>query len=92
MTRTISANLSGGLTLTNTADSPVYIAQGVMITNAAGVGVASAAPFFFHQADGFQNLQMLRYSWTADRKPCSQFTDRGRLLAQQVENSLPGRI
>jgi hypothetical protein len=36
--------------------------------------VASATPLFFHQADGFQHLQMLRYGGTADRKLSSQLT------------------
>jgi hypothetical protein len=54
--------------------------------------MASATPFFLHQADGFQHLQMLRYGGTADRKLGSQIADRGRPLSQQVENSLAGRI
>ena len=54
--------------------------------------MASAAPFFLYQADGFQHLEMLRDGRPADRKLCSQFTHRGGPLAQQVENSLAGRI
>ena len=54
--------------------------------------VASAAPFFVHQADRFQHLKMLRYSGTADRKLSSQFTNRRRALPQQVENSLASWI
>ncbi len=54
--------------------------------------MASSTPFFLHQADGFQHLQMLRDGRPADGKLGSQFTHRGRPLSQQVENSLAGRI
>jgi len=54
--------------------------------------VASAAPFFVHQADRFQHLKMLRNSGPADRKLSGQFTDRGWPLAQQVEHRLTSGI
>jgi hypothetical protein len=54
--------------------------------------MTSATPFFFDQAGRFQHSKMLRYSRTADRKPSSQFTDRGGPLPQQVENRLSSRI
>jgi hypothetical protein len=54
--------------------------------------MASASPFFFDQADGFQHLKMLRYSGTTDRKLSSQFTDRGRSFSQQVQNCLASRV
>jgi hypothetical protein len=54
--------------------------------------MASATPFFFHQADGFQHSKMLRYGGTTDRKLSSQFTDRGGPLSEQVKNSLASGI
>ena len=54
--------------------------------------MTGAAPFFFHQTGGFQHLQMLRNSRTADRKPIGEFTYRGGSPAQQMENRLPGWI
>lgn len=47
MPRTIATNVSGGLTLTNTADSPVYIAQGVSIGNASGPALTDGAAFYW---------------------------------------------
>ncbi len=48
MSRTISTNnYTAGLTLTNTGDSPVYIAQGVSVTNAGGVALAAGAGFYW---------------------------------------------
>jgi hypothetical protein len=52
MSRTISANLSSGLTLTNTADSPVYIAQGVSISNTSGAALIDSAPFYWSVTNG----------------------------------------
>lgn len=54
--------------------------------------MASAAPFFFHQASGFQHLQMLRYGGPADGQLGSQFADGRRALPQQVENGLASWI
>jgi hypothetical protein len=44
--------------------------------------MAGPTPFFVDQADGFQDLKMLRYGGTADRKLSSQFANRGRALPQ----------
>ena len=54
--------------------------------------MTSAIPFFFHESHGFQNLKMLRYSGTADRKLTGQFADCGWPLSQQIEDSLTSRI
>src|SRR5258708_10844919 len=47
MPRTISTNYSSGLTLINTADSPVYIASGVTVASGSGVALYNAAPFYW---------------------------------------------
>jgi len=54
--------------------------------------MTGAAPLFLHQTGGFQHLQMLRNSRTADRKPSGEFTYRGGPPAQQMEEGLPGWI
>ena len=47
MSRTITTNVSVGLTLTNTADSPIYIAQGVSIGAVSGPALIDGAPFYW---------------------------------------------
>ena len=51
-----------------------------------------AAPLFFHQPGGFQNLKMLRNGRAAYRQAFRYFADRGWPPAQQIENRLPGGI
>jgi hypothetical protein len=75
--------------------SPHGIDVGAQLSQALWIEakvMASATPFFFDQAGGFQHLKMLRNSGTTDRKLSRQFTDGGGPLAQQVENSLASRI
>jgi hypothetical protein len=63
--------------------SPHGIDVGTQLSQALWVEaivMARATPFFVNQADGFQYLKMLRHSGTTDRKPSSQFTNRGRAL------------
>lgn len=52
----------------------------------------STAPLFFHQAGGFQRLQMLRHRGPRDRKPRRQISYRKRRLAQERNNRLPRRV
>ncbi len=54
--------------------------------------VARAATLFLHQAGGLENLKMLRYGGPAHRELIGEFADRRRLLAEQMEHRLPGRI
>lgn len=57
MSRTIStSNYTAGLTLTNTGDSPVYIAQGVSVTNAGGVALAAGTGFYWSLTNGANAL------------------------------------
>ena len=53
MPRTIATNVSGGLTLTTTTDSPVYIAQGVTVANTSGAAaLINATPFYWSVTNG----------------------------------------
>ncbi len=54
--------------------------------------MAGAPPFFFHQTDGLQYLQVLRNGGTAYGKLAGQFADRGRLPPQQVEDRLASGV
>ena len=49
-----------------------------------------AAAVFFHQAGGFQNLQMLRDGGPSHRQTRGQLADGSRPLTQQVQNRLAG--
>src|SRR4051812_36291089 len=52
MSRTIATNYLSGLTLTNTADNPVYVAQGITISNAGGVGLSNSVPLYWSVTNG----------------------------------------
>jgi len=54
--------------------------------------VAGSSALFVDQAGRFEDLQMLGNGRTADREPIGEFTDGGGTAAQQVEDSLAGRV
>ena len=54
--------------------------------------VASAAPFFFYQPGGLQDLEVLRYRGPADGKAAGQLAHRGGAAPEQVDDVLAGRI
>ena len=52
----------------------------------------SAAAIFLHQPGGFQDLQVLRDSGTANRKTVGQFANAQCAFTQQVQQGLAGGI
>jgi hypothetical protein len=91
----VSALLFGKIRKCGQRVAPHGIEVGTQLRQTFGIEVkvvAGAPPFFFHQTDRLQHLQVLGDSGTAYGKLAGQFADRGGLPPQQVEDGLAGRV
>ncbi len=80
MSRTIATNYLSGLTLTNTADNPVYVAQGVTILNTAGVGLANGAPLYWSVTNG-PSAEIAGYGFGVSLNGAGSVANQGTVLA-----------